>query len=97
MPIRFMPLVREVITNAPMSEPSTLPTPPAADTPPTKAAAMASNSNNVPALVVADCRREAYRIPDSAASIPIEAKTICVIPLTLIPLNSAASGFPPTA
>src|SRR5687768_6219967 len=35
MPIRFMPLVRESITSAPMIEPVTLPTPPAADTPPT--------------------------------------------------------------
>ena len=34
MPIRFMPLVSEVMTSAPMMEPSTLPTPPAADTPP---------------------------------------------------------------
>jgi hypothetical protein len=35
-----------------------LPTPPATDTPPTKAAAMASNSNRVPAVVVADRNQE---------------------------------------
>ena len=34
-PIRFMPLVSDPMTSAPMSEPNTLPTPPAADTPPT--------------------------------------------------------------
>ena len=35
MPIKFMPEVSESITSAPMMEPVTLPTPPAADTPPT--------------------------------------------------------------
>jgi len=75
VPIKFMPLVSEIITNAPMSDPVTLPTPPAADTPPTKAAAMASNSNRFPAVVVADRRRDANRIPDSAERNPIEAKT----------------------
>ena len=32
-----------------------------------------------------------------AVSIPIDPKTTCVMRLTLIPLNSAASGLPPTA
>ena len=79
MPIKFMPLVRDVMTSAPMMEPTTLPTPPAADAPPTKAAAIASNSNNVPAVVVADCKRAANNMPDSAESIPIEPKTTWVI------------------
>ena len=35
VPIKFIPLVSEVITNAPMIEPIILPTPPAAETPPT--------------------------------------------------------------
>ena len=75
MPIRFMPFVSDAITNAPMSDPTTLPTPPAADTPPTKAAAIASNSNSVPAIVVADRKRDANKMPDKAESMPIEAKT----------------------
>lgn len=41
MPIKFMPFVREAITNAPMSDPITVPTPPAADTPAAEASAMA--------------------------------------------------------
>lgn len=44
MPIRFIPFVSDTMTNAPMIDPVTLPTPPATDTPPTKAAAIASNS-----------------------------------------------------
>ena len=39
---------------APIKEPTTLPTPPAAETPPIYAAAIASSSSNVPAVVVAD-------------------------------------------
>jgi len=35
MVIKFIPLVSEVMTNAPMIEPIILPTPPAAETPPT--------------------------------------------------------------
>ena len=69
MPIKFMPFVSDVITKAPISDPITVPTPPAADTPPTKAAAMASNSNNVPAVVVADCRRAANKIPANDAHV----------------------------
>ena len=34
-PIRFMPFDREAITKAPISDPMMVPTPPAADTPPT--------------------------------------------------------------
>jgi hypothetical protein len=49
-----MPLVNEAITNAPMIDPVIFPTPPAAETPPTYAAAIASSSNKVPAVVVAD-------------------------------------------
>ena len=75
MPIKFMPFVNEIMTNAPMSDPITLPTPPVADTPPTNAAAMASNSNRLPAVVVADRKRDAYSISDKPASMPIEAKT----------------------
>jgi len=70
-----MPLVSDIITKAPMTDPVTLPTPPDADTPPTKAAAIASNSNRVPALVEADCKRDANMMPDKPESIPIEAKT----------------------
>ena len=40
VPIRFMPLVSDMYTSAPMIEPVTLPTPPAAETPPMYAAAM---------------------------------------------------------
>src|SRR5689334_4411975 len=76
MPIRFMPLVRDIITSAPISEPVTRPMPPAGDTPPINAAAMASSSNSVPAVVVADFRRDANRMPDKADSMPIDAKTI---------------------
>ncbi len=43
-PSRFIPFVRDAMTNAPRIEPVTLPTPPATAAPPTKAAAMASNS-----------------------------------------------------
>ena len=74
-PIRFMPFVSEAITKAPMIDPVTLPTPPATATPPTKAAAMASNSMPVPAIVVADRNQDAYRMPDTAVSRPIEPKT----------------------
>ena len=50
-----------------------------------------------PAVVVADCKREANKIPDSAESMPIEPNTVKMIFFTLIPLSSAASGLPPTA
>ena len=59
IPIRFIPEVRDIITRAPMKEPMIVPTPPAAETPPTKAAAIASVSKPSPAVVVADCKREA--------------------------------------
>jgi hypothetical protein len=57
MPIKFMPLVRDVITSAPISDPTTLPTPPAADTPPTKAAAIASNSKSCVNMSAENCLR----------------------------------------
>ena len=75
MPIRFMPLVSDIIANAPTIDPVTLPTPPDGDAPPTKAAAIASNSKRVHAVVVADLKRDANNMPDRAARRPIEAKT----------------------
>ena len=45
-----MPLFITPITNAPITAPSTLPTPPEADAPPMKQAAMTSSSNPVPGL-----------------------------------------------
>src|SRR5512139_2198798 len=97
VPIRFMPLVSETYTSAPINDPTMLPTPPAAETPPMKAAAMASNSNPAPAAGAADLKREAYMMPASAASMLIEQNTMYVMRLTLMPLNCAASGFTPTA
>ena len=79
MPSRFMPLVSDNITTAPSSEPITLPTPPAAETPPTYAAAIASISNSDPAVMVADFNRAVNRMPDSADRKPIEPNTIRVI------------------
>ncbi len=59
-----------------MIDPMIVPTPPAAETPPTKAAAIASVSKPRPAVVVAERKREAYIIPDRLDKKPMAAKTM---------------------
>ena len=87
MPIRFIPEVRDIITRAPIIEPVIVPTPPAAETPPTKAAAMASVSKPSTAVVVADCKREAERMPERAERTTMKANTRWVIRATLIRMS----------
>jgi hypothetical protein len=48
IPIEFIPQISGVMTKAPIYEPAAGRTPPLADFPPTKAAAMAFSSNIVP-------------------------------------------------
>ena len=58
-----MPLFITPMKKAPMTTPITLPTPPEAETPPMKQAAMTSSSNELPALGVAEFRRAATMSP----------------------------------
>ena len=69
-----MPLFITPMTKAPITAPSTLPTPPEAEAPPMKQAAMTSSSKPRPAFGVAVFRRAANTRPASAASTPMLTK-----------------------
>ena len=69
-----MPLFITPITKAPMTTPITLPTPPEAEAPPMKQAAMTSSSKELPALGVAELSRAATIRPASPASTPMLTK-----------------------
>ena len=66
-----MPLFITPMMKAPITAPITLPTPPEADAPPMKQAAITSSSKPRPALGVAVFRRAANMRPASAASTPM--------------------------
>ena len=83
--------------SAPITTFITLPTPPEAETPPMKQAAMTSSSNELPALGVAELRRAATTMPASAASTPILAKVKKISRSVLTPESCAASRLPPIA
>ncbi|MNM38037.1 hypothetical protein D3C81_487840 [compost metagenome] len=74
MPMMDMPLFITPMMKAPMTAPITLPTPPEAEAPPMKQAAITSSSKPVPALGVAVFRRAAKIRPASAASMPMLTK-----------------------
>ena len=92
-----MPLFMMPMTKAPMTAPVTLPTPPEADAPPMKQAAMTSSSNEVPALGVAVLSRAAKISPASADSTPILTKVRKVSRSVLMPESLAALTLPPRA
>jgi hypothetical protein len=67
-PIMDMPLFMTPIMKAPITAPMTFPTPPEADAPPMKTAAITSSSNPTPAFGVAVLRRAEKMSPASAAN-----------------------------
>src|SRR5271154_466913 len=69
-----IPLFITPMKKAPMTTPMTLPTPPEAEAPPMKQAAMTSSSKELPALGVAEFNRAATIRPARPASAPILAK-----------------------
>ncbi|MNP47186.1 hypothetical protein D3C76_1412290 [compost metagenome] len=82
---------------APITTPTTLPTPPDAEAPPMNTAAITSSSNPVPPRGVALLRRATKISPATAASTPILTKAKKVTREVLIPDSLAALRLPPTA
>ena len=92
-----MPLFITPMTKAPITAPITLPTPPEAEAPPMKQAAITSSSKPRPALGVAVFRRAANTRPASAASTPMLTKVKKARRSVLMPDSRAAFSLPPSA
>ncbi len=96
-PMIDMPLFMTPMMKAPITAPMILPTPPVADAPPMKQAAITSSSKPRPALGVAELRRAAKIRPASAASTPMLTKMKKVSRSVLMPDSFAAFSLPPMA
>src|SRR5262245_4706630 len=95
---RFIPFEIEPITVAPSRADQTLPRPPKRLVPAITGAAIASSRRLLPPeLWFTESRREAARIPPTAAIPEQSEKAITRIRLILIPARRAASALPPTA
>ena len=92
-----MPLFMTPMTKAPITTPRTLPTPPEADAPPMKQAAMTSSSKELPALGVAELSLAATISPARPASTPMLTKVRKISRSVLMPESCAASRLPPSA
>ncbi|MNY75908.1 hypothetical protein D3C86_2153240 [compost metagenome] len=74
MPMIDMPLFITPMMKAPITAPVILPTPPEAEAPPMKQAAMTSSSKPTPAFGVAELSRAVMIMPASAARTPMLMK-----------------------
>ena len=86
-PIRFSPLLRIPMINAPMIVPIIFPFPPDKLAPPMTAAAMAKVSSPCPATGEAEATREVRMIPATEERKPQSRYTLNFVQFTLIPLQ----------
>ncbi|MNR56115.1 hypothetical protein D3C85_1766310 [compost metagenome] len=82
---------------APITAPITRPTPPEAEAPPMKQAAITSSSKPRPALGVAVLSRAANTSPANAASAPMFTKVRNASRCVFTPDSRAAFSLPPSA
>ena len=93
-----MPLEIEPMTSAPSRADQAEPRPPNRLVPPMTAAAMALSSRSLPPDDwLTASRREAARMPPTAAIVEHSVNTVTRMPSTEMPARRAASALPPTA
>ena len=93
----FNPLFNTPMIRAPINVPDILPSPPDNEVPPITTAAIASNSNPIPAFGEADPILLAIITPAIDAAKPDTTYTRVFILVVFIPDNLAESSFPPKA